>query len=284
MERLTDRRAPGAPPPPALGPSDASLLVAARRSKDAGRRPTPGPSTDDPPLIPGPSTDERGRPAPDAPARIGLLGGTFDPPHYGHLLAAQEAAWRLGLDRVLFLPARRNPLKRDELPAPAEDRVRMVELAIAGNPAFALSRADLDRPPPSYTVDLLWALRRALPSDAELLFLVGADILPELPAWHAPAEVLRLARLVVVARPGAPPPDVAALERALPAARGRVIALATPGVDISSTEIRARVHAGRPIRYLTPEPVTAYILERTLYREPPRRSRPRPHARPALTP
>jgi nicotinate-nucleotide adenylyltransferase len=197
--------------------------------------------------------------------RLGLLGGTFDPPHYGHLVAAQEAACALGLGRVLFLPARQNPLKRDEQVSPAEDRCRMVELAIADNPLFELSRADLDRPSPSYTADLLQALRAEDP-DAELFFLAGADILPELPRWYAPLELVRLATLVAITRPGAPDPNTADLERALPGAAQRVVVLRVPGLDISATDLRARVRAARPIRYLTPAPVEAYIRERGLYR------------------
>src|SRR6202521_6095182 len=127
--------------------------------------------------------------------RLGLLGGTFDPPHYGHLLAAQEVAWRLQLECVLFLPARQNPLKQGAPSTEAEDRCEMVARAIADNPLFELSRLDLDRPPPSYTADLLRAMKAESPSD-ELYFLVGADILPELPRWHHPEEILKLARLV----------------------------------------------------------------------------------------
>jgi nicotinate-nucleotide adenylyltransferase len=197
--------------------------------------------------------------------RLGLLGGTFDPPHYGHLVAAQEAACQLDLGRVLFLPARQNPLKRGEQISSAEDRCHMVSLAIEGNPLFSLSRADLDRPSPSYTVDLLRALRAEWPT-AELFFLVGADIVPELPRWHAPSAVLELATLVAFNRPGAPVPSIAALEQALPAAAHRVILLEVPGMSISATELRARVRAGRPIRYLTPPDVEAYIRERGLYR------------------
>jgi nicotinate-nucleotide adenylyltransferase len=197
--------------------------------------------------------------------RLGLLGGTFDPPHYGHLVAAQEAASQLDLDRVLFLPARQNPLKRGEQVSSAEDRCHMVKLAVADNPLFELSRADLDRPPPSYTVGLLRALRRDWPS-AEFFFLVGADILPELPRWHAPEELLELAVLVAINRPGAPAPSLADLEQSLPGVARRVVLLQVPGVAISATDLRARVRAGRPIRYLTPAPVAAYIHERGLYR------------------
>ena len=195
--------------------------------------------------------------------RLGLLGGTFDPPHYGHLLAAQEVAWRLHIDRVLFLPARQNPLKRGEPSSSAEDRCEMVALAVADNPIFELSRLDLDRPPPSYTADLLRALQSP---EHELFFLVGADILPELPKWREPQQIVQLARLVVVNRPGAPPPDLERVETVLPGVRERVERVQIPGVDVSSREIRKRVAAGRPIRYLTPPAVERYIMDRRLYR------------------
>jgi nicotinate-nucleotide adenylyltransferase len=197
--------------------------------------------------------------------RLGLLGGTFDPPHYGHLLAAQEVAWRLQLECVLFLPARQNPLKRGAPSSEAADRCAMVRLAIADNPRFALSQLDIDRPPPSYTVDLLRHLQAA-DRLSELCFIVGADILPELPKWRAPDEVLRLARLIVVNRPGSPDPDLDELELALPGARTRAEVVHIPGVDISAAELRARVRADQPIRYLTPPAVEAYIAAQQLYR------------------
>jgi nicotinate-nucleotide adenylyltransferase len=194
--------------------------------------------------------------------RLGLLGGTFDPPHYGHLVAAQEAAWQLHLDRVLFLPARQNPLKQDEPSSSAEDRCEMVRLAIADNPVFELSRLEMDRSPPSYTVDLLKVLHSP---DKELFFVVGADILPDLPRWRGPEEILRLARLSVVNRPGAPEPDLQALEALQPGARERVDVVSIPGVAIASRELREHVRLGRPIRYLTPPAVERYIRERGLY-------------------
>ena len=196
--------------------------------------------------------------------RLGLLGGTFDPPHYGHLLAAQEVAWRLQLQCVLFLPARQNPLKQGAPSSEAEDRCEMVARAIADNPLFQLSRLDIDRPPPSYTVDLLQSLQ-ASDSRTELFFLVGADILPELPKWRAPEEVLRLARLVVVNRPGSPFPNLDELELALPGARERADVVRIPGVDISAADLRARVRSDQPIRYLTPPAVEQYIREKRLY-------------------
>ncbi len=197
--------------------------------------------------------------------RIGLLGGTFDPPHYGHLIAAQEAAWRLGLERVLFLPARQNPLKAGEPTTPPDERCEMVRLAVAENERFSLSRLDLDRPPPSYTVDLLAAAKQQVGSDTELFFVVGGDILDELARWYRPDEIVRQAVLVVVARPGWPAPDISRAERSIPGAARRIVSLATPGVDIASTEIRDRVRTGKPITYLTPPEVERYILERGLY-------------------
>jgi nicotinate-nucleotide adenylyltransferase len=195
--------------------------------------------------------------------RLGLLGGTFDPPHYGHLLAAQEVASQLQLERVLFLPAQQNPLKQGEPITRAEDRWEMVTRAIADNPLFAASRLDMDRPPPSYTVDLLRALDEP---DRELFFLVGADILLELPRWRSPDEILRLARLVAVNRPGSPAPDVDVLSRDLPGAGARVDVVTIPGVAISGHEMRDRVRAGRSLRYLTPPTVARYIESAGLYR------------------
>ena len=195
--------------------------------------------------------------------RLGLLGGTFDPPHYGHLLAAQESAWRLELERVLFLPARQNPLKQGVARTPAELRCEMVRLAIADDGRFELSRLDLERPPPSYTVDLLRSLHQP---GCELFFIVGGDILPELPLWYAPDEMFRLTNLAVLARPGAPLPDFATLEARIPSANGRLHLVDMPGVDISSTAVRARIRGGLPIRYLTPPAVEAFIRDRELYR------------------
>jgi nicotinate-nucleotide adenylyltransferase len=197
--------------------------------------------------------------------RLGLLGGTFDPPHYGHLIAAQEVAWQLQLQCVLFLPARQNPLKQGAPSTEAEHRCEMVARAIAGNPLFASSRLDIDRPPPSYTVDLLRSLQTS-DQQTELFFVVGADILPELPKWRAPDEVLRLARLVVVNRPGWPVPNLKALEAAIPGAGERADVVRIPGVDVSARDLRARIQADQPIRYLTPPAVEEYIREKGLYR------------------
>jgi nicotinate-nucleotide adenylyltransferase len=206
------------------------------------------------------------RPLAESPRRrVALLGGTFDPPHLGHLVAAQEAAVLLELDQVLFLPAGRPPHKLGEPVSALDIRVRMVELAIAGNPRFGLSRADLDGPGPSYTADLLERLRADL-SPGELYFLVGMDSLRDLTTWKDPARVLAQCILVVFSRPGHRPVDLKQLERSLPGAENRILVLHTPAVDVSSTDLRARVASGRPIRYLVPESVRMLIEAEGLYK------------------
>ncbi|HYU19447.1 MAG TPA: nicotinate-nucleotide adenylyltransferase [Chloroflexota bacterium] len=194
---------------------------------------------------------------------IGVFGGTFDPPHLGHLAAAQEACCEAGLDQVLFVPAWRNPLKLDEPVTPPEHRVAMTELAVAGNPAFGVSHADLAYGGPSFTVDLLERLHSEL--GEELAFVVGMDVLRELHRWHHPDRLLALARLIAVSRPGHRAFDPAELEARLPGAQERISLVWTPGVAISSTELRARVAEGRPIRYLVPDAVADYIVEHRLY-------------------
>jgi nicotinate-nucleotide adenylyltransferase len=199
--------------------------------------------------------------------RLALFGGTFDPPHLGHLIAAQEAAVRLNLDQVLFVPAGQPPHKLGEPVSALELRLQMVKLAIAGNSRFELSLADVDRAGPSYTADLLERVHAEL-APSELYFLVGMDSLRELTTWREPARVLAQCILVVFRRPGHPPIDPKDLEPTLPGARARVVVLESPGVDISSTDLRARVAAGRPIRYLVPEQVRELIESHGLYVAP----------------
>jgi nicotinate-nucleotide adenylyltransferase len=196
---------------------------------------------------------------------LGLFGGTFDPPHCGHLVAAQEAAEQLGLTKVWFLPAGQPPHKRGQLISPLAERLRMVELAIADNPCFELSRADCELAEPSFTVELLGRLRAELGPATPLFFLVGMDSLLELQTWREPERVLELCTLVAVTRPGRPAPDLAELATRLPGVARRVRLLETPGVDVSSTELRARVAAGRSIRYLVPEAVRQHITAAGLY-------------------
>src|SRR5512136_1631976 len=152
--------------------------------------------------------------------RLGILGGTFDPPHFGHLRLAEAALTQLSLDKVLFAPVGAQPLKQGHPAAAPEHRARMVELAIAGEPHFALSRADLDRPGPHYTVDLLSIIQQQYPGGA-LWFIMGEDSLGDLLRWRDPARLIQLARLAVLRRPGCQP-DWPALDQALPDLRMRL--------------------------------------------------------------
>lgn len=196
--------------------------------------------------------------------RIGVFGGTFDPPHFGHLAIAQEAFCRLALERVLFVPAGQPPHKPGRPISPAHDRVAMLERAIAGNPAFEMRLTDVNRAGPSYTADMLALLHRELGPACDLYFIVGMDSLHDFPTWREPARILRLARLAAVSRPGYTA-DLATLERAIPGASDRVIVLEGPGLDISASELQRRVRVGLPIRYLVPDAVAEYVAEHRLY-------------------
>jgi nicotinate-nucleotide adenylyltransferase len=199
------------------------------------------------------------------PQSLGILGGTFDPPHYGHLALAENARVQLHLDRVLFVPAGQPPHKPNQPTTPAHHRAAMVQAAIADHPAFALSRVDLDRPGPHYTVDMLALLGRAYPG-AELYFLIGGDSLAEFPIWRDSASIVRQARLAVMQRAGWEA-DLEALERGTPGIRERLVWLDALHLDIASTDLRRRVRAGLPLRYLVPPPVEAYVREHGLYRD-----------------
>ena len=196
-------------------------------------------------------------------ARIGVFGGTFDPPHVGHLIVAAELGHALDLDRVLFVPAGRPPHKTAAEVSNDNDRLAMVRLAVAGNPAFGVSTADVDRNGPSFTSDLLARLSAEL-APASVVFLMGEDSLRDLPTWHEPARIAALAELGVARRPGVDV-DLEAVLRAVPTARGRVHLVPMPPIGIASHDLRRRVRAGEPIRYLVPEAVEAYIAEHGLY-------------------
>ncbi|HEX8996695.1 MAG TPA: nicotinate-nucleotide adenylyltransferase [Ktedonobacterales bacterium] len=203
--------------------------------------------------------------------RYGILGGTFDPPHIGHLALAQEAHARLQLDRVWFTPAASPPHKYGQPISDAADRRAMVELAIAEDDRFGLETVDLDRPGPSFTVETLRLLRERWGASAWMGFIVGWDMLQSLPDWHDPAGVLAaLDAVIATPRPGFSQPDaddeaLASLERRLPGVRARLRLLPAPQLDISSSDLRERVTQGLPVRYLTPEPVRSYISRRGLY-------------------
>jgi len=197
--------------------------------------------------------------------RLGVLGGTFDPVHLGHLAAAEEAVYRFDLEKVLLLPARHQPLKEHGPWASDEQRLAMLRLAAEGNPRFAVSTLELERPAPSYTVDTLRLLHGSYGPSCEIYFLLGIDAVNALDRWREPAELLRLAQLVVMSRGDAHEPDWAMLQKMSPDATDRVEVLSVPDIDISSRELRRRVAAGAPIRYQVPEVVWAYINAHHLY-------------------
>ena len=200
-------------------------------------------------------------------SRVGLLGGTFDPIHIGHLILADQACSQLGLDEVLLLPAADPPHKQGRQIAPVADRVRMVELAIAGNPALRLSRVDVDRPGPHYTLDTVRLLKGQFPPDARLYFLMGFDSLRDLPKWHSPLELLAEVHLVALTRPDVPI-DWNELESVLPGVRAQITLLDMPEVEVASHSLREAVRVGSSIRYLVPEEVRRYIMDKGLYRDP----------------
>jgi nicotinate-nucleotide adenylyltransferase len=195
--------------------------------------------------------------------RLGLMGGTFDPIHYGHLLIAEEARQVLRLDRVEFVTAADPPHKPGKAACSAEHRYAMVVLATASNPFFHASRREIERSGPSYAIDTIESYRRDHPG-AEIVFITGADAILEILTWHRAAEVIRLATFVAATRPGY---DLDALQRTLPAEfLTQIRTLTAPGVDISGTQIRERVREGKSTRYLMPEAVEAYIMKEGLYR------------------
>lgn len=195
--------------------------------------------------------------------KIGLFGGTFNPPHIGHMILADTAAENLALDRVYFVPVADPPHKVGMPRAAVEDRVNMVEISIADNPRFALSRVDIDRPGPHYAADMVKIFQQQHP-DAELYFLMGSDSLRDLLTWHRPAELLDMCYVVVMSRP-VNPPDMDILFAELPALRDRLISISSPEIEISSTNIVARIRSGKSVRYRMQDEVLDYVREHELY-------------------
>ncbi len=211
-------------------------------------------------------------PAPVVPGSIGVMGGTFDPIHIGHLAAAEEAREALGLELVLFVPAGLPPHKADETVTSASHRLAMVELAIAGHAAFASSRIEVDRSGPSWTADTierLAASERAAGREPDLTLILSAETFRGLPGWHEPDRLLAACRIAVVPRASIDVPGEAWLAEHLPAAAARIVRLEGPRLDLSSTQIRRRAAAGRSLRYLVPDAVAAYIGDHGLYRDEP---------------
>jgi nicotinate-nucleotide adenylyltransferase len=194
---------------------------------------------------------------------IGVLGGTFDPIHIGHLIVAEEARVRLGFNEVLFVPAGQPWLKLDHNITPAVHRVEMVRRAIAANPHFKLCTLEAEHSGPSYTVDTMTMLQKQLGSEAALFFLLGRDTLAGLPLWKEPEKLVQLCRLVVAPRLGSK--DLKHLETLISGLLDQVIQLDIPVIGISSSEIRQRIAQGLSIRYLVPAEVEKYIAEQKMY-------------------
>ena len=198
-------------------------------------------------------------------ARVGLLGGTFNPPHIAHLVCAQEAWAQLGLDRVLLLPVHTPPHKEAEGDPGVEHRVALCEVAVAGDERLGVSRAEADVPGRSYTVDTLNRLHEARPGD-QLTFIVGGDMAASLPQWREPRAILDLCSIGVAAREGVGSEQVLErLDTALPGAAAKIQFFDMPRIDISSTLVRRRVAAGQPVRYLVTDAVAGYIQREGLY-------------------
>ncbi|HXF58035.1 MAG TPA: nicotinate-nucleotide adenylyltransferase [Actinomycetota bacterium] len=197
--------------------------------------------------------------------RLGVMGGTFDPIHQGHLVTAEEARIEFDLDHVVFVPTGQPWMKTHRKVTPAEHRYLMVVIATASNPYFSVSRIEIDREGPTYTVDTLEELRRQSGPDTELFFITGADAILEIFRWKDPEEVLARAHFIAATRPGY---DLARFEREAPTSHPNVSVLDVPALAISSTDVRRRVAEGRSIRYLVPEGVRAYIEKFGLYRDP----------------
>ena len=191
--------------------------------------------------------------------KLGVFGGTFDPPHVGHLIVAEDVAAALKLDRVIFIPTGTHPLKGERVETPADLRVQMIAAATSDSKLFVVDDRETIRSGPSYTIDTIHELRAENPG-AELYLLVGSDILSEIHRWHRIEELAQSARVVAMSRAGADadPGSVAGVE---------LVGVGVTNVAISSSDIRERVRTGRPYRYLVPDPVYQIIVDQSLYRD-----------------
>ena len=199
-------------------------------------------------------------------SRIGLFGGTFDPPHLGHLILASEAQSQLELDRLLWILTPDPPHKQEQSITPLEHRLAMVNLAIADNPAFELSRVELDRPGPHYTVDTIQLVAKQNP-DADIIPIIGGDSLRDLPKWHRPQEIVYACHWIGVMRRPEDRPNLEELERELPGIRSKVHYVDAPLLEIASRDIRDRIAQGRSVRYYLPPAVNHYIEQHHLYQQ-----------------
>ena len=195
---------------------------------------------------------------------IGIFGGTFDPPHLGHLILAAEARAQLGLERLLWVLTPNPPHKQGQSIAPLPQRLEMVKLAIEHDPQFELSNVDMSRPGPHYALDTVQLLAGKNPG-AKLVYLMGGDSLRDLPTWHRPAEFVSACHLIGVMRRPGDAVELATLEKSLPGLSAKVRCVEAPLLEIAAREIRARIAEGRPFRYFLPEGVYEYIISQGLY-------------------
>lgn len=197
--------------------------------------------------------------------KLGIMGGTFDPIHIGHLVTAEAVRMEYGLDVVLFVPAGHPPHKSDALITPMLHRYNMTVMATCSNPFFYVSSIEMERSGPSYTIDTVKELIKQYGEQTEVYFITGTDTIHELPTWHNITELLQLCRFVGAARPGCNSMVDSIIERFGEIGSQRIHHLATPELEISSTDIRERIREGRSIKYIVPEKVEQYILKENLY-------------------
>lgn len=198
------------------------------------------------------------------PQRIGLFGGTFDPPHLGHLILASEAQSQLELDRLLWILTPEPPHKLDQMITPTEHRLAMVNLAIGDNPLFELSRVELDRPGPHYTLNTIRLIAEQNPG-AEIILIIGGDSLRDLPTWREPREIVAACHEIGVMKRPHENAALDELERDLPGIRAKIRYVDTPLLEIASRELRNRIAEGRSVRYYLPTSVREYIEQKRLY-------------------
>ncbi|MCJ7472351.1 MAG: nicotinate-nucleotide adenylyltransferase [Actinobacteria bacterium] len=206
----------------------------------------------------------------DEPKKIGIMGGTFNPVHHGHLVTAQEALDQFGLDEVIFIPTGDPPHKIEDLLAHAEDRYLMTVIATSSNSSFFVYRVEIDRKGKSYTIDTVKELRKLFGSGSELYFITGADAILEILTWKNTREIVTLAKFIAATRPGYDLSKIKELKTTLfdseDEADRRIFIMEIPALAISSTDIRQRIKIGRPVNYLVPEGVNNYILKHGLYK------------------
>lgn len=196
---------------------------------------------------------------------VGVLGGTFDPVHNGHLILADVAEEQLNLSDMLFVPVGQPWLKTERIITPAQHRLQMLRLALDDRPQFRISEMEIERHGPTYTIDTIKELKDGLNADDELFFILGQDSLMQVPQWHDAPGLIQPCYLAAAPRPGVKKPDLKALEAEIPGIKQRVMLMKEPKVDITATDIRERVANGLSVRHLVPEAVNRYIKEQKLY-------------------